>query len=163
MKYAGIGSRRTPSDILEAMTIIASNLFLEDFTLRSGGAKGADQAFELGAGEKKEIFYANVNKRLKEANWEDAFKLVYKYHPNYKRLSEYGGWLMARNSFQILGAQLSDPVDFVICWSPSSTRNSIKALVDVAGGTGQAIRIASDYGINCYNLNDEVDYKLWVH
>jgi predicted Rossmann fold nucleotide-binding protein DprA/Smf involved in DNA uptake len=46
--YAGIGSRRTPSEILELMKEIGSKLEIEGWLLRSGGAPGADQAFEAG-------------------------------------------------------------------------------------------------------------------
>ena len=46
--YAGIGSRKTPPEILEAMTRIAAELERRDWILRSGGADGADLAFESG-------------------------------------------------------------------------------------------------------------------
>jgi predicted Rossmann fold nucleotide-binding protein DprA/Smf involved in DNA uptake len=46
--YAGIGSRETPKEICNKMTEIASLLEKQDFVLRSGGANGADSAFEKG-------------------------------------------------------------------------------------------------------------------
>ena len=46
MTYAGIGSRATPQAELEAMTEAAKMLSEKGYTLRSGGAKGADTAFE---------------------------------------------------------------------------------------------------------------------
>ena len=46
--YTGVGSRETPPDIYELMQKIGYRLSLDGFTLRSGGAYGADQAFELG-------------------------------------------------------------------------------------------------------------------
>ena len=46
--YAGIGSRETPKEICNKMTEIASLLEKQDFVLRSGGAQGADHAFEIG-------------------------------------------------------------------------------------------------------------------
>lgn len=49
LPYAGIGSRQTPDDILELMHRIGSTLAINGFTLRSGGAVGADTAFEQGA------------------------------------------------------------------------------------------------------------------
>lgn len=52
--YTGIGSRETPPDILELMTKIARFMFKQGFTLRSGGADGADSAFEAGAENDKE-------------------------------------------------------------------------------------------------------------
>jgi hypothetical protein len=47
--YAGIGSRETPSDVCSQMTELAKQLDAENWILRSGGAKGADSAFENGA------------------------------------------------------------------------------------------------------------------
>ena len=58
MTYAGIGSRRTPDDVLEQMTQLAQELGKLGWTLRSGGADGADRAFQDGAeavGGRREI------------------------------------------------------------------------------------------------------------
>lgn len=46
--YTGVGSRETPPHIRKLMTDIAYNLHKDGWTLRSGGAEGADQAFEEG-------------------------------------------------------------------------------------------------------------------
>ena len=46
--YTGVGSRETPSDILEVMESVGYALASQGWTLRSGGAVGADQAFERG-------------------------------------------------------------------------------------------------------------------
>ena len=47
--YAGIGTRVTPPAVLERMTNIGMLLAMQGFVLRSGGARGADRAFEEGA------------------------------------------------------------------------------------------------------------------
>lgn len=49
--YAGIGSREAPEDILTFMKWIGSKLYEKGYILRSGGAKGADTAFAMGAAE----------------------------------------------------------------------------------------------------------------
>ena len=57
--YAGIGSRETPPDILLKMVKIGCHLAKMGWTLRSGGAPGADSAFEKGCdlgGGDKQIF-----------------------------------------------------------------------------------------------------------
>lgn len=48
MFYTGIGSRETPKEILQVMKAIAYVLYFQGWTLRSGGAPGADFAFEDG-------------------------------------------------------------------------------------------------------------------
>ena len=57
--YAGIGSRETPVRVLEAMRRCAQTLGRAGFTLRSGGAGGADTTFEKGCDDvqgEKEIY-----------------------------------------------------------------------------------------------------------
>jgi len=49
--YAGIGSRKTPPDILALMEACAYKLARYGWNLRSGGAPGADQAFERGVAQ----------------------------------------------------------------------------------------------------------------
>ena len=46
--YTGIGSRETPNEILDRMTRLGSWFSELDWVLRSGGAEGADRAFERG-------------------------------------------------------------------------------------------------------------------
>lgn len=48
---AGIGSRETPSTILDAMTFIGLWCRENNIWVRSGHAQGADWAFECGAQE----------------------------------------------------------------------------------------------------------------
>lgn len=50
--------------------------------------------------------------------------------------------LQARNSHQVLGLDLETPSEFIVCW----TKNGKSS-----GGTGQAIRIALDYGIPIFD------------
>lgn len=47
--YTGIGSRSTPQNILRLFESLAVTLADEKNVLRSGGAEGADTAFEFGA------------------------------------------------------------------------------------------------------------------
>ena len=48
MYYAGVGSRETPQDVLKIMWKIGKHLADKGYTLRSGGARGADAACENG-------------------------------------------------------------------------------------------------------------------
>jgi hypothetical protein len=49
--YTGVGSRDTPEEVLSVMRTLAKCLARAGYTLRSGGAEGADAAFESGAQE----------------------------------------------------------------------------------------------------------------
>jgi hypothetical protein len=137
--YAGIGSRETPDNILVDMNTIAMKLAYQGYILRSGGAKGADSAFELGcdlAEGTKQIFKAN------DAT-VTSIKLASQYHPAWHRCNDFVKKLHARNGLILLGRDLSVPVKCIICWTPYGK---------VTGGTGQAMRIAIDKQIPIYNL-----------
>ncbi len=147
--YAGIGSRETPSDVLQFMTVTATFLCANGYVLRSGGAPGADLAFEAGVPDPKmkEIYLPwkkfNGNPSPLYEVTCDAIDLAKQYHPSWSRLTKAGRQLMARNSYQIMGYDLETPVAFVICW----TRLGKKL-----GGTAQALRIAEACAIPIYNL-----------
>ena len=139
--YCGIGARDTPQDILELMTRVSKGLDRKRYVLRSGGAQGADKAFEAGVvSTRKEIYLATNDLHI----WTDVFTDL--FHPNPKALSAYARKLMNRNALQVLGRSGSEPVDFVVCWTKDGKES---------GGTGHALRIANYYNIPVFNLKNE--------
>lgn len=156
--YAGIGSRRTPEDVLGLMRNLAWDLVPLGYKLRSGGAEGADTAFEEGAllgGQLPEVylpwpgFNGHVGKVYLSEPKRAAYKISEKYHPNWSALSDGAKRLHARNAHQVLGLKLDDPVDFVVCWTPDG---SLDGRGPRTGGTGQALRIASAHDVEVINL-----------
>lgn len=166
MIYTGIGARKTPCPILNAMVQVGEYMYNAGHTLRSGGAQGADRAFEIGAdysfGRKRNS--RNLCKlkdppELKEIylpikDWQgnisplytvshEAMIIASKYHPRWDPLPTFVKLLMGRNSYQLLGLNLKTPTDFIVCWTPGGK---------VVGGTGQALRMAAAYGIPIFNL-----------
>jgi len=169
--YAGIGSRETPADILALMEKIAAALRLRGFTMRSGGAAGADTAFANGTpAAQREIFLpwrsfnghtgvlakpglrGNICFDERSAVWQQAAAIAERYHPAWERLSRGGRALQTRNSFQVLGADLESPSRFVIAWTKGGK---------ATGGTGQAIRLAEDHTIPIINLQ-RTDHRAWI-
>lgn len=155
MTYAGIGSRKTPADILERMTAAATRLASAGYTLRSGAAQGADTAFEIGAGANKEIYlpWTNFNNNASPLHTpsREAEQIAEVLHPAWAKLLPAAKKLMARNSHQILGTDLKSPVDFVVCFTPDGAeRESERSYT--TGGTGQAISLASRWGIPVFNF-----------
>ena len=87
MTYAGVGSRETPPEILAEMTKIAQELATKKYSLQSGGAIGADMAFEgksypkvLKAGNAdvinksgKVVLKANTEVRIGTKEYTDAY------------------------------------------------------------------------------------------
>lgn len=156
--FAGIGSRKIiqlKPELKPVLAGITRCLVSEGYILRSGGAIGCDQWFELGAPDSKdkEIFYANK----KIPNGADpkfytvdskAMELAESIHPKWGSMDVWGQGLHARNTYQILGRDHDAPVDFVICW----TFNGI-----VEGGTRTAIVLAKNNSIPVLNLGSISD------
>lgn len=159
--FAGIGSRKTPPDILELMTKIAATLSNEGYILRSGGAIGADTAFEKGTKDK--TINRNIPRNVEIFKAQDckpwAIEMVKQYLPNDRK--NFDTWqpyvqnLLGRNVMQILGQDGKSPVEFVICWTPSLVYTDSSA-----GGTGYAIRCALAHNIPIINLYDNNCLKL---
>ncbi len=86
-------------------------------------------------------------------------------HPNWQNLNDYSRRLHTRNVFQILGSTLTAHSGFVICWTLNSTKSANETSVKT-GGTGQATRVASKYGVKVYNLANLDDFELatnWIN
>ena len=151
--YAGIGSRETPADIKWLMTQVAKGLSA-NYTLRSGGADGADAAFEIGA-NRAEIYLPwkgfNHHPSSLYNITPAAFELAKQVHPAWNRLTPGAMKLHARNCYQILGAELDNPVRFVICWTPDGACQP-RELSRATGGTATAIRLACLRHISIFNL-----------
>jgi hypothetical protein len=147
--YAGIGSRKTPDAVLKEMVNIASKLEERDYILRSGGAKGADSAFEGGVTDpkNKEIFTVDD---ISDDSWtyEVASKLVpLNIKRSFATWKPYTRKLIARNVMQILGRTQSLPVRFVICWCPTNNYQDSSG-----GGTAYALRLAIQKDITIFNM-----------
>lgn len=150
--YAGIGSRKTPDNIMPLMQHIAARLEANGYRLNSGGAEGADQAFAKGCTNKVVyIPWLGFNDSIDGvvACGYEALELASKYHPAWGKLSQGAKKLMARNMHQILGDDLKTQVDFVLCWTPDGAETKTGC---GTGGTGQAIRLAIANNIPVFNL-----------
>lgn len=148
--YAGIGSRQTPKEILELMTIIGVKLRDKGYILRSGGANGADTAFTLGIERKDtEIFLPWNGFNDSSSNFvgasDEAMRIAKSIHPAWDKCSQGAKKLHGRNVHQVLGKDINPKTysHFVICWTPDGK--------DV-GGTATAIKLARQANIRVLNL-----------
>jgi hypothetical protein len=164
--YTGIGSRTTPPEILAAFERLGFWLARDGWTLRSGAAPGADSAFERGARDYTTIAphiylpWAGFEKRRPEdvrltAPASTAYRIAAQFHPAWERLSDGAQSLHARNTHQIVGDDPESPLlsAFVVCWTPEGSG---------AGGTGQALRLATHYGIRIVDCGRDSDYATII-
>ncbi len=159
--YAGVGSRATPTHVLPLIHQIAALLAVRGITLRSGGAPGADTAFESGCDRrngKKEIFLPwegfNRNGSPLFSPPSAAENIASQLHPKWGAVKPRFRAFHSRNVQQVLGEHLDVPVDFVIFWA-EETYGRVK------GGTATAVMLARQRNIPTFNLQDDSTRNAW--
>lgn len=175
--YAGIGSRETPNWAFKPIKEIVRILYHNGYSLRSGGAGGADQMFEQAfidivpqIDNNMEIFlpYSGFEKRwcdeinyfsdVEETNFQGyplndhLFECAKAYHPKWKKLNPGSKKMMARNAQQVLGRTLDNPSKLIVCYTEHG---------ETKGGTGQALRMASELSIPVFNLG-KYEYAIYL-
>lgn len=165
--YTGIGSRDISSHIVELLRQIGTTLAQAGYTLRSGGASGADTAFEEGCNSvegKKEIYlpWSKFNGRdennegyycTRNTHYEEyklAKEIASQTHPAWDTLKDGAKMLHTRNCHQVLGLDLKTPSAFVVCYSEANVGKA----PNFVRGTGQALRLAAAHKVATYNLAD---------
>ena len=152
LSYAGIGSRETPPEILDRMTVMASWLARRGWHLHSGGARGADTAFAAGTAHARTIHlpwpgYGNHSGPHCHVPAGETYRrciaIAAEEHPAWHRCSQGARRLHARNVSILLGRDLESPVRAVVCWTKGGR---------VVGGTGMGVRIAHRFDIPVLNL-----------
>ena len=157
-RYAGVGSRETPADVLALMRLLAALLGRAGWVVRSGAADGADTAFEQGAddvGAPKEIYlpWAGFNKHPSPLYGASAkaFELASQFHPAWERLGRGPRSMHARNCSQVLGKELDSPSVLTVCWTPDGCESAATRR-RTTGGTAMAIVLSEHFGVPVYNL-----------
>ena len=151
MIISGIGSRQTPQNVCDEMTKIGIWCRENNIYIRSGHAEGADWAFEQGSQENTVVYlpWVGFNKQLvskattKCVDTKEGRELASKFHPVFAKLSNSVKKLISRDGYQILGDNLNEPVNAVICFTPHGA---------IEGGSGQAMRIAKANNIPILNM-----------
>lgn len=163
--YTGIGSRSTPRPVLDTMVAIAHYLGDRGYTLRSGGAAGADTAFQYGAFirpfEEYRLFGRwtinyHPQPRISRELRDQAEAIAKRLTPYWDRIPENKRPYLARNPFQVTGATLDSPSAFVLYWAPE--RNG-----EPQGGTRTAVMYARELDIPTFNLGEGTErFKGWL-
>jgi hypothetical protein len=160
LAYTGVGSRKTPPEVLERMRSVGYTLARAGYLLRSGGADGADQAFERGAKDgdgAAEIYVpwpgfndhpGGIVRRMLEAE-----AIARSVHPAWDRLSPGAKKCHTRNVHQVLGFDLHTPSLFVVCWTPDGCTGA-DTRTSITGGTATAILVAERYAVPVFNLKE---------
>lgn len=156
--YTGVGGRNTPPEMCRLLTSLAKKLEKDGYILRSGGADGADKAFEAGAVH-KEIYLPwegfngysegqGIVCDYRLPSYELAVTKMHYVRGNYHipGIRNATDKLHARNVYQVLGRELDKPSKFLVCWRETDKNG------DAIGGTRTAWLLAKQQGIPCFNL-----------
>lgn len=153
MIYTGIGSRETTEEILNEFRLIGIAMAAKGYTLRSGGALGADTAFEEGCDTvngAKEIYLPwrgfNGNKSELWTLPPAAYWIAEGIHPAWGNCSQAARNFHARNTQQVLGKFLDKPTEAVVYWAQIDNR------WEPRGGTRTAVMLARERSIPTYNF-----------
>lgn len=163
--YTGIGSRKTPPEVLASMTWLAVQLYDLGYTLRSGHAVGADRAFEYGAEERADVYlpwkdfgvkpYKNdpgcpvmgnpivVDNLISKNHVELYSQVCFNMQRDPACFSRGIKLLTYRDMHQVVGHEETFKLsDFVVCWTQAP------------GGTHYAMEAARLHGIPVFNMYD---------
>ena len=166
--YTGIGSRKTPDNINKIMTELSVILDHDGWDLRSGGASGADSAFQKGTNRYDNIFLPWKGFNGKSGTLvtdghiiSEAMYIIHRnsIHEEWDRMINSPSCMAAvklhtRNVFQILGEDLKTPSKMVVCWTPDGA-TGFSDSNKITGGTRTGIRLAEVYNIPVFNLKRE--------
>ena len=141
------------------MTRLAERLAADGWTCRTGGARGADQAFMNGAGEQVELYLPwprfNGLEHIKRVKLTSPTLEAYDIARLLHRAWQHRAWnaraLHGRNVHLVLGVQCKEPVDMLVCWTPDGAIE-FEDTDPETGGTGMAIRVARQWRVPVRNL-----------
>jgi hypothetical protein len=137
---------------------VARALAARGWRLRTGHSPGADQAFERGAGANADVFLpwpgfepgVPVLGTVHGEPAAAAFEIARRHEPHWAALGPRLRALRARNCHQILGAELTEPARFAVCWA--ALDGSADGGRPEADGTAHALRLCAAFDVRVYDL-----------
>lgn len=182
--FAGVGARLAHPKITKVQATFGFVMCLKGIINKSGRAYGSDYAFETGtrlgwrflssiygwpdtptsACQQIMLPWNGFNGAQHKPDMgyfceltEECFEIARWFHPDWESLKPGEKKLMARNTQEVLGRTLREPVRFLVAYTDGA---------QVVGGTGLALKLAQHYGINIHNLGDESVLErivLWLN
>lgn len=174
--FTGVGHRKgVPDPIRNMATNITSWLCARGVKLRTGDATGMDEIFRTAAPKDMCQFFAPHGRYNKHPDatmispsstlpcyYSQARDITANTHPAYHHIGDFERELHIRNAFEVLGTELNQPSNFLLCW----TKDGAEAKTTrETGGTGQAIRLALHYNIPVFNFqapNFESRFRTFI-
>ena len=162
----GIGSRKTNRAIDYVINRLAMYLAGLGFTIRSGGAEGSDDAFEINHSREIYLPWDGFNNKYKAKGdyilpddlysgkaqlSQKAANLARVHFKGFDYVSDGVKSFMKRNMHQVLGKDLETPTGAIFCYTKDGC-DSMYTRTSKTGGTGAAISLASELDIPIVNI-----------
>ena len=156
--FAGIGSESITVDESNLAQELASYMARLGWVLYSGNANGSDIAFQRGSGGRCVVFLPWAGFNMEEYNGPfietydvgktaEGIASVARFHVSHGHHLKPGTMrTLARDHHQVMGYRTWPKVKFVICCANLDSKG------EIAGGTGQACKIAASEGIPILNI-----------
>ena len=163
--YGGVGSRETPESVLNKFITIASSLEVNNFYASTGCADGADKAFRIGCSEPRIYTCRGSEHGIDPQHYSNYFKTEYIVKEllgvtRYNNMSTFAKLAHRRNCYQILGDDLTTPVEFTLLYAKPN-----KSGDGVLGGTVTAYKLSKALGIPTFNFfyeNAESQFQQYL-
>ena len=148
--YAGFGSWNTPAHIVVVIESLGRALAEAGWTLRTGGAAGAESAFERGCdavGGRKELVGRPADIESASAQFWPETLLPW------AQLSANTRALLAQSACQILGPDLDAPAKFLAYWKSTDGRSF---------EIDHALQIAAAHAVPCVRIEHPINLSRLV-
>ena len=155
LAYAGIGPRRVPADILDAIAQLATHMTAEGWHLHTGASEGGCDAFATSVpAEERTRYLPWPGYRglsgpdcvtLTSSELRECSHVAADFHPGWKRAKPDTRKRLAHDVAVLLGADARTPVHAIVLWTP---------LGRPTPDTEPAERLARAWGIPFLNLAD---------
>lgn len=149
---------------MDGLRMVITAYVARGYGVRTGDADKADEATReaaKAAGAPLRVFAVSKQacpdtvcfNKLPAQVQRQALDLVMELHPAARWLKPFPRLLHSRNGNQCLGETLDVPSERIVLWASKSEFDDEGRLKNVAGGTGQAVRVAHKFGIPSFNLD----------
>lgn len=167
--FTGVGARYgVPQSVYERVDRIGRYLIGIGYKCRTGDAVGMDAAWRHISQPDCEFYAPKTRSNplpgariIVDERYRLAKQITRQHHPYFHNLNDFDAELQIRNVFEVLGEDVNDPSEFLICWTKDGSE---KKTSKETGGTGQAIRLAIAYNVPVFNLyHSDAEERLAKH
>jgi hypothetical protein len=154
--YGGLCNPDAPDSVMSQMKTLAERLEAKGYTLRTNGAKGGEASMEAGSSDvEAHIPWRNFNEHPSKLNrtTDEAKAVIRQFAPGFDGLKPAVQTIIASKAHVILGKDLKNPIQFLICWTQDGAETMAQRNAKT-GYIGVGIALAASLKIPVFNLKN---------